>query len=150
MNTIHPVLKTVTDRITERSSAPRAATCTRLAKRATVDRRAASRLRQPGRTVPRLPGRDAGPDIRLALPVQSIDGAGAVVKATGAEAFDESFLTGVEEVVVEDVVVVVVVDDVVVVVVVVGVVEVVGDVEVVSGAVVPVLVPLTAVPAVHK
>ena len=41
MNTIHPVLKTVIDRITERSSAPRAATCTRLAKRATVDRRAA-------------------------------------------------------------------------------------------------------------
>jgi hypothetical protein len=40
VNTIHPVLKTVIDRITERSSALRTATCTRLAKRATVDRRA--------------------------------------------------------------------------------------------------------------
>jgi hypothetical protein len=38
VNTIHPVLKTVTDRITERSSAPH--TYSRLAKRKTVDPRA--------------------------------------------------------------------------------------------------------------
>ncbi len=38
MNTIHPVLKTVTDRITERSSAPH--TYRQLAKRKAVDPRA--------------------------------------------------------------------------------------------------------------